>query len=410
MLKQFCLSKPIQLFLLVFVVFVFYGHVESNAQAPEFGCCNVSGGSMQCQPGESWPQPNASEMNCESAPGPTKEWIPFEICTGAPPMCEPAEGCCVPDCTFGPAANCQDPGDEFFLDTMCSERPACQTGCCIDMNMCVDGVTSGACGGLFVPDSDCGDPQCAIVDPTGCCSDPTGGGPCAQLTQGECNVPIQQGLSCNAVDTCGPVGCCQGDNSCSETNAADCPDTWIQGDTCNGDFDLCNSLINGCCETPGPMCEDISGGPPVCAGVFTLNQMCLPAAMECREEVFGCCQTSPVTCENTSEFDCAPADFNPLQNCNAGFCGAPPPVGCCVLPSMNGIPNCEIETEEQCNNEGGAWQGAGVSCDDVPECNIPPPLPTNVPTLGQWGMIVIAAFLGIYSLMVLRKRNKLNVG
>jgi hypothetical protein len=87
----------------------------------------------------------------------------------------------------------------------------------------------------------------------------------------------------------------------------------------------------------------------------------------------------------------------------SGFC-EPPPQGCCVI----GVDNCPITTEGECATDGGDYQGDNTICDGIPECEAPI-IPTNVPTIGQWGMIAMAGLLGIFSLFIIMRRHRYNV-
>ena len=84
-------------------------------------------------------------------------------------------------------------------------------------------------------------------------------------------------------------------------------------------------------------------------------------------------------------------------------CGiAPLPLeGCCVIEPGE----CEITTEDSCVELGGVYQGDNVSCDGIDECLAPPPPVRNVPTISQWGMIVVAGLLGIVGFMVIRRKK-----
>jgi len=62
----------------------------------------------------------------------------------------------------------------------------------------------------------------------------------------------------------------------------------------------------------------------------------------------------------------------------------------------------------ECSAEGGDFKGVGVNCKNVPECR--EVVARNVPTISQWGMIAMAGLLGIFSLFVIMRRQRYNVG
>jgi hypothetical protein len=94
--------------------------------------------------------------------------------------------------------------------------------------------------------------------------------------------------------------------------------------------------------------------------------------------------------------------------------------GCCFLEvngeaavSTQGVEaeKCIETTETFCGDVGGIYQGNGTDCalDFPEECDFPP-LPTNVPTIGQWGMIAMAVLLGLFALFIIIRRLRHKVG
>ena len=94
-----------------------------------------------------------------------------------------------------------------------------------------------------------------------------------------------------------------------------------------------------------------------------------------------------------------------------GFCE---PVGCCFLEEVNGQAmansrgidpeKCIETTGTICGGIGGIYKGNDTDCAEFPECALPPP-PT-IPTLSEWGLIIMAGILGIIGfIMVIRRRR-----
>jgi len=120
---------------------------------------------------------------------------------------------------------------------------------------------------------------------------------------------------------------------------------------------------------------------------------------------------------NQSQFDideanqivritCDSANVGTTRTCTFTnmFDPLPPGEGCCVLPengALNALraikDNCIVTTESLCDDQGGDFKGIGVSCETVPECQVP----ENIPTLGQWGL---------FSLFIIIRRHRYNVG
>lgn len=388
---------------------------------------------------------NASEANCESIPNPEgKIWLPNDVCTGGPPMCVPAAGCCAePDidqpsgflCTDDiPLDECEEAGDVWTFDTDCSQVPECQapTGCCntdpSQVDTCTPAITEAAClafGDDFEAwneNTPCDQDRCAS-DVVGCCPnlliDPT---ECTIETQTDCGdaVMIQPGLMCNDQNTCGPLGCCQADGSCSITIRDDCsdPDTWIEADMCT-QSGVCSSLVAGCCQTSPDTCNT-SPPPPTgdCDLInFVEGDSCLTDGT-CGELEAGCCQFDGSCSDTTNTGDCNPDNFFVGDTCmDTGFCE---PLGCCFLDgngeaaeaANRGIDpeKCIETTDTICGEMGGSFQGPGTDCAEFPEeCAFPPPPTRNVPTIGQWGMIAMAGLLGIFSLFIIMRRHRYNV-
>ena len=211
-----------------------------------------------------------------------------------------------------------------------------------------------------------------------------------------CNGDYQLGQSCyqvaNNQGECQPIGCCEtSDGTFIQTTEGTCE---FNGGACMP------PPPSGCCETLNPTeCNETTAAE--CSGNFTVGASCATPT-SCGEPpppVDGCCQTQVAVCVDTTDANCLDSPFFPGGMCMDGgetFCESPP-VGCCVIEQ--GV--CKITTEEGCNNQDGDYQGDDTDCAGNPMCMIP----SNVPTLSQWGLIAMAGILGIVGLIMLRRKR-----
>ena len=314
----------------------------------------------------------------------------------------------------------------------------------------------------------CGDP--IIVD--GCCELPEGGCSDETNEECFNNRgTFSEAEMCNFQGTCGdPVivdGCCQFDGSCNEETNEECFNnggTFSEALMCNFQGNCGTPVIEqGCCQFDGSCNDETNESCFNNGGTFSLGEMCNFQGT-CGDPIIetGCCMIDDV-CENTTNEECfdSGGEFTPILSCNIeGECAPPPPTGCCVCgfelcnitsetlceemgesceyqgdgSSCDGIdecydePGCCFLSPEQeaaiasrqvdpnkcvevsfgeCGELSGVFQGIGTSCMDFPaECFFPP---RNVPTLSQWGLIATAGLLGMFSLLVIMRRQKYNM-
>ena len=94
-----------------------------------------------------------------------------------------------------------------------------------------------------------------------------------------------------------------------------------------------------------------------------------------------------------------------------------PPVelGCCQFSGMNGVPGsvdnrlelyeCTDQLDIQgCTNAEGEFFPGSECIEKTGMCNQVQPT-RNVPTLSEWGLITMAAILGVIGFMVIRRRK-----
>ena len=407
------------LFIISFFALMFFFVISpdigySQPFNPNPGCC-VSGSG-----------PNSNCVGC----GPDQSTCQF-MQTGAcrlTPEDNPGE-CPTPD---GDWSNCYVEGDTCFQTD--ENTGVCQAlGCCqIEQGMCFQ-TSPGQCteqGFNFLGPGDCLPQFDAECSPLGCCQTPGGDPQMCQtgVTQLACENgggAWTEGVNCDG-NFCGqappPTGCCQVAEpaSCTEniteSQCTEIQGSWTQGNVaCDGNF--CGEAPFGCCQLEPGECDDITEAQ--CGGnSFFEGGMC-PASGFCEPPPVGCCICGENDCLQTTEFECSNMDCkyigdntscSDFDECNIE------PQGCCVLPENPGLSlsnifdqildNCVVETEALCNAQDGDYQGDGVSCAEVPQC-LPAPA-RNVPTLGQWGLIAVAGLLGIYSLMMIRRKRAVN--
>jgi len=261
-------------------------------------------------------------------------------------------------------------------------------GCCQNNNSgnCIPGTqTAEQCMDnlpqrtWFPNDPPCvGGEACASFTPTGCCDFDDDGDECSEdVTEDFCESTLdgewfEGDISCED-DRCGEaVGCCSNsdsntcDNNIEEGNCDGDFDTWSEGEVCNG-VRTCGQI--GCCQLdidPGedPMCdltnfEDCDEGPPA---EWTSNDACTPSGL-CASNIIGCCVFGPNDCSEISE--------------------------------------------QQCELQEGLFEGPGSECSEIPICNV---VASPIPTLNQWGLIAVAGLLGLFSLFIIIRRHRYNIG
>ncbi|MCH7950935.1 MAG: IPTL-CTERM sorting domain-containing protein [Candidatus Dadabacteria bacterium] len=272
----------------------------------------------------------------------------------------------------------------FFLVT---PEISFSQGCCVDAGAstsCVPGQSfpqgdeqsclNSESGRTWLPNDTCtpgfpGGPQC--VPGLGCCIEAPG--MCVDdQEEGQCSGEWVFDTACDTLEICQPVtGCCVNEGA---------------GDTCMDDV------------------EDIN-----CNIQFVANAECpSPESTSCGA-IVGCCSgiEAATTCENNftaSQCTSANGAFSEGLQCNiVDTCGQ---VGCCQEEG----PMCSLTNMEDCS---GTWVPDDTCTTEGPDtgiCNsLIPPIISNVPTIGQWGMIAMAGLLGIFSLFIIMRRHRYNV-
>ncbi len=322
----------------------------------------------------------------------------------------------------------------FFLFSLPDKAFSQVLGCCINNGVNCKGCSTGPCQ---VPDTQCTSPNNEFFPGQSCVDPPPPGqniafcepGPpptgCCQRSQGDCFETTEVTCTLDGFNFLGlgeclpqftqectpppPTGCCQtaGPMCTPDVTMAECDalgGSFGIGASCTGN--ICGEVppIEGCCQTGSDSCANTLNTE--CSDPFFPGGMCMVSGF-CNPPPEGCCVLDVNECVFTTENSCT--DFNGtyqgdnvscavIEECNV------PPEGCCVL----GQEDCVVTTESSCNTQNGDYQGDGVACSSVDECQAPP-FVSNVPTIGQWGMIAMAGLLGIFSLIIIMRRQRYNV-
>jgi len=140
---------------------------------------------------------------------------------------------------------------------------------------------------------------------------------------------------------------------------------------------------------------DCVGAPPQCVGTPPPNA--------------GCCilQNMVTECFIDTEADCEnvggayQGDGTLCEEFPAECAGIPPgDIGCCIFPDFI----CTEDTGESCVKLDGEFQGNETQCSDFPDQCIPPVVVTDIPTLSEMGLVVAVVLFGLAGILVARKR------
>ena len=381
---RFQIKLFLSVFCLVLLGFLIIPTIQS-ANAQTSWCCNNN--EAMDDPGQCVPSPNGAQ-NCNGSSQTFFAEPPFNLvpvpggdttgdlcpnpaqlriacmcevdgeivrCDSIPPPPDDPEGCCVIDevegeCIDTNESTCDELNpDDFFEDTLCINVEACNPPPPV---------------------------SCCVIAP----------GDCAVQTEEQCDIDGGTFIDDPIVDSCDDVPQCE-------------PPPVDQEGCCFIEQGICfEATQDGCDAGGGTILGEI---PDTCQ---SFPDQCNPPPPG-----MGCCIETQGLCTITTGEDCpVPPNDEYLgdgTNCvDEARCEIPPPgEGCCIESQGS----CSITTDEGCPvppNED--FLGEGVSCADEERCQ---PTFLQVPTMGEWGLIVMAGLLGIFSLIILR-RQRYNVG
>ena len=334
--------------------------------------------------------------------------------------CNQGESCQLGDCSGGTAPDCSGAGDQ--CNTASCDAAGVEGNCdtltpvtdgttCDDDNACNTGETcqAGACGGGTAPDCSGAGDQCN----TASCDAAGLEGNCDTLT------PVTDGTTCDDDNACNTGETCQA-GACGGGTAPDCSGA---GDQCN--TASCDAAgVEGNCDTLTPVtdgttCDDDNacntgetcqagacggGTAPDCSGAGDQcnTASCDPAGAE------GNCNTiTPVT-DGTSCIDGDACTTN--DTCTGGTCGGTPVVCSDDGIFCNGVPVCDPEIGG-CVSPGSPCSGGDVCCEDDDSCTLEGCDEVIIPTVSQWGILVLTLLLlTIGKVFFGRRREDLSTG
>lgn len=120
----------------------------------------------------------------------------------------------------------------------------------------------------------------------------------------------------------------------------------------------------------------------------------------------GCMQTGCITLESYCESEggfIGPGTCNPGNPAGATCGFGPQTGGCCVTAEQGCID--DIAAEPCFDGEGGIIYAGLTSCTELTECKVE----RDVPALGQWGFIALAAVLGLFAVIMIARSRKATV-
>ncbi|MCZ6698562.1 MAG: IPTL-CTERM sorting domain-containing protein [Planctomycetota bacterium] len=194
-----------------------------------------------------------------------------------------------------------------------------------------------------------------------------------------CCEALLGGLAQGPVTVCSPIrACCLPDDACAMLDPLCCEDLGGTdlgaGTTCSTPEGCC--LLDDTCATLDPACCALIGGTSQGAGnVCSLTEACCIPGQ-------GCFSLDPLCCE-----DLGGMSQGPGTSCS--------PAGACCFP----LGKCSLAASVCCTAMGGEPQGAGISCLDA-QCSGPP----TIPTVSEWGLIVLTLLLLAAGTIVYRRR------
>ena len=404
---------------------------EISICTPPTGCCETDTVDM-CLGG-------LTEQQCFENNG-GSSWTEGVLCTTGVGCGDDPVGCCsngLGGCDIRSQSTCPT---DVQPGLTCNNQATCgPLGCCQGDGICSITLAADCDTGTWI-ESD----MCTL---SGLCSSFVSG--CCQLTSDPNTCEIQMGnqidcpenmffptLSCLDSGVCGEIPlCCVLNSDSDDACVLDIPVDICEengGIVFAGDNCPANPCI-GCCQDGTGDCQvDENGSAEACGttgGTYFPGQpFCIAddPSPACGDIPTGCCVCGEADCSVVTEVECAemPGDCS-YQGDNVpcegiDICDDSP--GCCFLnpDGPDGIAllsravdpdKCVDTTRDVCSEIGGDFQGPGTDCAiDFPEQCSEDPIIRNVPTLGQWGLIVIAGLLGIYSLIIITRRSKFNVG
>lgn len=340
-------------------------------------------------------------------------------CDGAPRNCDDSIACTTQVCDDVADACVYHP-----KDTLCDDMIACTVDVCLVGQGCVHTPDDSICqDNFFCNGTESCDPQQGCISSGNPCSEPL---PlcCEEADQcvEECcvNAHCDDGNACNT-DICnldgvcehtdgvscpGPTETCDGGTECNpDTGACDSLPDPPSGSTCEADADLCTThLCDGAgncvlsqtveCPPPSGPCDGGLACNPATGACENLPDLPLGTVCEADQDLctmHACDGQGNCVLTGSAMVTCPP----PTGPCDGGS-ACDPATGLCVpLPDPVGTP-CETDKNECTVQE----------CDGTGQCVAVQDLCPDgqIPTVSEWGLVVLALLLLIGSKIYFGRR------
>lgn len=323
-------------------------------------------------------------------------------------------GTCVPNTTVsctGPIGPC-DGGNVCNPNTgECDPLPDPPAGttCDRDNDLCTIDQCDGAGVCIFIDDVTCAGPNPPCEGGEMCVP---ATGQCAALPDAPNGTVCELDENLCTIDLCNGQGQCQHDGNVT-CQAAKPP--CESGAVCNPDTGNCDALPDAPtstqCERDGNLCtQDHCNGKGQC--VLLSNVTCQPASLPC--EAGEVCNPTTGNCDDNPDAPMGTVCGNDGDQCTFDFCNGD---GSCIHPDNGQCGACclpsscaEGYTQVGCSAAGGSHLGPNSNCvgdndqdgiDDA--CGVT----GEIPTVSEWGLVVLALLLMIGAKLYFGNRREL---
>ncbi|MFQ5496183.1 MAG: IPTL-CTERM sorting domain-containing protein, partial [Phycisphaerae bacterium] len=328
--------------------------------------------------------------------------LPDEEC--ATFTCNPTNGMCLAS-AINEGLPCSDEvpsnecTDDVCMATVCEHLAVGDgTPCTDDGNECSDDIClAGMC-----EHPDIADGIACTSDMIECTLDACLAGFCDHDPM---NAFCDDALFCTGTETCDPpigdpvTGCFTTGEPCDMSSESCCEDVDVCAQCCVDsqcdDFDNCttDSCDAGTCRFDPVVCPDDG---LFCTGVESCNPatgQCVSSGPPCLGPAGVCCDaTDTCVAECCSDTDCVDSDGCTGEVCSSGLCFHPPVCGACCVSDP--VPACSDGiTSRDCASLGGDFKLGEVCVGDANGNGVDETCETVIPTVSQWGLIVLTLLL-----------------
>lgn len=317
-------------------------------------------------------------------------------------------------------ADCQGFHQSWFARTDCSQI-SCEEviGACCDAGpgmagACTEFVISADCQGAFESwsiNTFCADVVCEEIKGACCDTSPSSGGTCTDnVLPADCQ---QSGQLWTTENTCAEIICEEVRGACCDAgpgSGGTCTDD-VLSDDCQGThqswFDDTQCSVIACEEVTGACCDSSIGLGGLCTDdvlsvdcqgsdqLWSINATC--SALVCEEVAGACCDRLDGFCRNgvlRDECDGAQPVWSEGELCSEILCD--PAMGACCNTRFG---TCMSSIIADCAGTNLSWT-KGEDC-NVQNC--PDPF---IPTVSQWGLIIMTLLLMITAKIVFGRASQ----